>query len=810
MTPAPHGAAPQRRPLGSSLIDRFAGNSPGSSPADGSPPWPQETTVNSRHPGDGVRIAVGLSGLLVLFLAVQRDDLSIFEIDVFRLINDLPSWLAQLLGPLMQLGNVLATPVLALVALVLTRRRWRVAFDILMSGGLAWFAARVIKGLVERPRPSGLIDEINRISGSAGFGFVSGHAAVAAALVTAVAPYLPRRARRAVWALPLVVGAARVFYGVHLPLDIVGGAALGWVIGSGVHLLIGAPHRVPDLDEASAVLRSAGVEPTRVERASGNARGSFPFVASVGGGTVFVKLLDPEPRDRDWIYRAARFLVFRDVRDEAAIIDASAQAHREAAMALLARSHGVCTPAVLGIESHRGRVWMVQDHVPGTSLDLVAPDAVSDRALASLWDQLNILRRARIAHRDLVASNVILGGDGRVWLVDFAHAQSSTAGHALDNDVAELLVSTALVVGTDRAVRAAATVLGADRLCAALPELQPFVLTAETRDYLRQRNDLLADLRTVVMEVSDCQVRPDTTSTSTSNSNGLRRLTISLASVGAVVALTAIAGIGEVVDVLSTPGYRWLGLAVVCVAVARVAGATLLLAAIDRPLALGRTLVALLFEERHQIFDGRRQGQVHLVEHLERAGVGVGPALEGLSRRRVTGLATLALAGGSAAAAVLAADVFVDVRSELVALGIVALGIFCLELLARDHAWPRRPWQVRSGVPWRSGSGLGTQLAAGGVELFATVVVVVSVLEAMGGGAVVVGAAAVAVTVQILAALGPVARAPGLAMVVMAIGLGVVGTPLAVAVTAAMVSRALVVWVPVGITWLVSDSVMVG
>ena len=42
-------------------------------------------------------------------------------------------------------------------------------------------------------------------------------------------------------ALAAIVAIARVYVGAHLPLDVIGGAALGSPRGSLVHLLLGAP-----------------------------------------------------------------------------------------------------------------------------------------------------------------------------------------------------------------------------------------------------------------------------------------------------------------------------------------------------------------------------------------------------------------------------------------------------------------------------------------------------------------------------------------------------------------------------------------
>jgi len=97
---------------------------------------------------------------------------------------------------------------------------------------LAWAAAKGVKGLVERGRPRGLLGGVEvRESGIQGAGYVSGHTAVAFALATVVAPLVPRGWRWAPFALATVVGLSRIYFGAHLPLDVIGGAGLGLVCG---------------------------------------------------------------------------------------------------------------------------------------------------------------------------------------------------------------------------------------------------------------------------------------------------------------------------------------------------------------------------------------------------------------------------------------------------------------------------------------------------------------------------------------------------------------------------------------------------
>lgn len=162
------------------------------------------------------------------------------ETSVFHWINDLPGGLYWPVWVVMQLGNLLAVPVAAIAALIW--RRVRLAVDLVLAGGGAWLGAKIVKQLVPRGRPGQLLGHvILHHAPAAGHGFVAGHAATAFALATVAMPYLGRRARWVAIGLAVIVCFGRVYVGAHLPLDVVGGAALGAGIGALVHVLLGAP-----------------------------------------------------------------------------------------------------------------------------------------------------------------------------------------------------------------------------------------------------------------------------------------------------------------------------------------------------------------------------------------------------------------------------------------------------------------------------------------------------------------------------------------------------------------------------------------
>ena len=205
-----------------------------------------------RRPTDLIWLVVGTLVLLACAQPVHADRVEPLEASAFRLVNDLPSLPFGVVWVPMQLGNFLVVPAAVLAALAF--RRWRLAGGLALAGAGVYGLAKVVKRFVERGRPSDVLDDVV-VRGAAphGLGFVSGHIAVITALAYVAWPWLPRWGR---WAAGVAVAAVfltRMYVGAHLPLDMVGGAALGLAVGALVRLLLGVPARDPGPAADSAV-----------------------------------------------------------------------------------------------------------------------------------------------------------------------------------------------------------------------------------------------------------------------------------------------------------------------------------------------------------------------------------------------------------------------------------------------------------------------------------------------------------------------------------------------------------------------------
>ena len=164
-----------------------------------------------------------------------------WEVAIFQAVNGLPGSLRPLLWVLNQYGTAITIPVATVVALAF--RRWVLAAALAISGVTVYVLAKVIKGYVGRGRPSALLESVveREPFSPESLGYPSGHAAVAWAITIIVLAFMGRPWRRVAIVLAIVVPVVRMYVAAHLPLDLIGGAAVGVFVASAVSLVLRVP-----------------------------------------------------------------------------------------------------------------------------------------------------------------------------------------------------------------------------------------------------------------------------------------------------------------------------------------------------------------------------------------------------------------------------------------------------------------------------------------------------------------------------------------------------------------------------------------
>ncbi len=111
----------------------------------------------------------------------------------------------------------------------------------LATAGAVWSAdlvATLLKAVFERPRPFEALAAADPLLGATvGASMPSGHAATAFAGAVVLSVLL-RRAAPALFVLAAAIAFSRIYVGVHYPLDVLAGAALGAAFGGAVALLV--------------------------------------------------------------------------------------------------------------------------------------------------------------------------------------------------------------------------------------------------------------------------------------------------------------------------------------------------------------------------------------------------------------------------------------------------------------------------------------------------------------------------------------------------------------------------------------------
>ena len=226
------------------------------------------SAVVERRPED-LASAVLSAGVLVASGALARQGTSTAEGRVFARINRLPNWLEAVLWLPMQLGSLWG-PFISGAVVWWQTRSWRPAVGTVVVGVVAWRLASVVKDAVRRGRPDDELDGTRLRWGTprTGYGFVSGHATVAFATAGVAAPALSPELGLLLRVLAPIVGFARVHVAAHLPLDVVGGAALGHLLATIWNLAVGV--EVPPASGTVGATSPAESSVTRVRTAVGS------------------------------------------------------------------------------------------------------------------------------------------------------------------------------------------------------------------------------------------------------------------------------------------------------------------------------------------------------------------------------------------------------------------------------------------------------------------------------------------------------------------------------------------------------------
>jgi undecaprenyl-diphosphatase len=270
-------------------------------------------------------------------------------------------------------------------------------------------------------------------------------------------------------------------------------------VASLIHVAFGSPGGRPTARQVAAALAELGVAAKDVRLAPDQSTGATTMLACDGRGPLTIRILGRDEVDAQLLAKFWRLVLYKDGGPTLHLTRLEDVDH-EAYALLLAERAGVHTPdLVVAGKAGPGVALIVSRPPAGLRLADVDPAVVTDDVLDEVWLQVGALAEAGVAHGHLNARHIVLTSEGPV-IVDFDDAAVTRSPERLAADSAELLYSTATIVGDERAVAAALRGVETEEIVAALPLLQPAALGSELhrwkRHDRRQLKDRLGALRT--------------------------------------------------------------------------------------------------------------------------------------------------------------------------------------------------------------------------------------------------------------------------------------------------------------------------
>ncbi len=470
--------------------------------------------------------------------------------------------------------------VIVVAVLASARRRWTLLRDWAVSLALATAGVLFVGWAVDGSLPT-LSDSIGPADESGGFPSLA--LAASAAAITVANPYLVSPLRRCGrWLIGLAWLSALVL-GVAAPGAALCAVAIGWAAGALVHLVFGSPDGTPSLHDLGESLRSIGVD-------------AAPASVEVRHGVTFARARTPDDRELDvqvhgrdsWdsqFFVKMWRLVFYRSGGRNVTVNRRHQVEHQAYLTLFAEREGASvTPLVAAAMDSRGDALFVSERV-GVGFGL-GDDEISDELLADAWRSLGRLHEAGIRHGGITPDDLQVS-DGRVYLGEFDRAAIAWDDTSRQLDEAQLLTSTAVAVGSDRAVAAAVAALGTERLTETTTFVQPAAMPPALRKQAGAADLDIDDLRKAALAEVGAEEQELQT---------LHR--ISLGSVVMLVLLVIVAytlvgaiqsvGLASIVDAIAGASPAVLLLAFVLGQTPRVAGAFAVSQAAPLPIPLAR------------------------------------------------------------------------------------------------------------------------------------------------------------------------------------------------------------------------------
>jgi glycosyltransferase 2 family protein len=455
-----------------------------------------------RQPVDLGRAIVALLGaaLLVALGEVAVGTTSGVEQDILGVSRYTPSWLLDVIAVVVVLGLLALPLIIAIDQIVRRRSAW--ILDELLAAALGFLLAYGLSLVLSAYASRDLLDALTRGEGTDLELPVAPFLAALVAFVSATGVAGRPRLQLLTYITFSGLILESLIGGLSTPLALLVTLLVGRAAGVGVRYALGTPNARPGGAEIALVLRRIGIDATELRAVDPQMEDSRRYLVQTVAGRLYdVAVLDRDQQGAALLYRLWRRIRLRTPMQRRALLSLRAALEHEALLSYAATAAGARTPRLMGVSDvGHDAALLTYEKVDGRTLDEVPADDVTDHVLAQAWQQFTILESRRIVPRSLTADRLLLDDVGTLWLIDVRSGDVAASDLQIRLDAAQLLVTTALLIGTERALDAAVNAIGPEQVTRALPLLQPIALSRHTRAELRQHKGLLTELRDAALK----------------------------------------------------------------------------------------------------------------------------------------------------------------------------------------------------------------------------------------------------------------------------------------------------------------------
>lgn len=465
--------------------------------------WIRDTDEQARRRPADIALLV-VAAVLALLVGFWAQTQSTVNLNLFLTLNDLAGNMVGLAKAVYALGSIWA--VLAVTAVLLLFRQFRVAVYGLLAGAGAWGVALLLNDLLGTHDVHGLGVTVRIGDGPS---YPVANVAAITALAFGLAPFVVRPLRRIFAVVILLVCTAAMYLGAGFPADVLGGVLVGFGIAALVRVVLGAPGGQPSVAEVRTALTDLGYEVVNVAPATEHIqRAAVMDVDLSTGERVRVDAFGRDQRDARIAAKIWHKAMYHD--PGVPVFGSRIQQVEHIAFTLMLAERANVPAARLLRTGVGGADAAVLVTMPprGTPIGSLPAERVTDDVLHQAWTQLDALHHAGIAHGTLDGLRVLVDDDGTVAFDDFSAADASGEEYWRNRDDASLLVLTAGIVGEDRAIAAMVSTIGKDRAGAVIPVVQPAALPTGLTKGAKHQGKALKTLRASLVTATGAEDVP--------------------------------------------------------------------------------------------------------------------------------------------------------------------------------------------------------------------------------------------------------------------------------------------------------------